>query len=252
MSSFQRVGFPSFFNSFSAGTSDRLLEELDQFFDNQFRMDMIEEQLLARGLRAEKVIQSMLDVPRHRFLPSSYTYSAYDDVSIPLGYQRSVHPPYLTALMMEAADIQPQDRVLEVGTGCGYTTALLSRFRPQQLISIEEVEEFVEDSVSLLKKLGFGEDERLAVMELADLSEGFPPAAPYDAVIVNPPIFNNLPPALFRQVAANGRLIAPIIHEDGLQTLSRFTRMGDDVWVEEILFEQRNPVHVNNNHEHDD
>lgn len=221
-----------------------VFEELDRVFDRDARMEMIEEQLISRGIKMEKLINSMLDIPRHRFMPSKFTFQAYDDQPIPLGYHRVTYPPGIVAMMIESADIQPTERVLEVGTGCGYTTALLSRFSPQQLISIDEVEEFIEESLYRLQHFGLRPGESFSILGSNDLTEGFAEAAPYDAIIVNPPVFRAPPRSLFEQLAYNGRLIAPVMKDDGIETLCRYTRLENDAWVEEVIFEQRNPSHI--------
>jgi protein-L-isoaspartate(D-aspartate) O-methyltransferase len=270
-------------------TSDTIPEsfsifDLDQLFDSSIRMDMIEEQLRTRGIRMERVIQSMLEIPRHRFLPSKFIMQSYDDLPIPLGYHRTVYQPYIVALMAESADIQPTDNVLEIGTGSGYNTAILSRLGGSKVTSLESIEELFEEAMMRLANLGLIEEEERAMVEdenreerkergishvhkaakqhhhplksnssnvsrvqlrhIEDLSSGYEEHAPYNVIVVNPPV-PDIPSSLFHQLAINGRLIAPMVRNNGIETLSRYTRLDGDTLIEEVILEQRNPYYVN-------
>jgi protein-L-isoaspartate(D-aspartate) O-methyltransferase len=227
-----------FLNSSSMASSLSMFDEMDRMFDAAFRMEVVDEQLRTRGIRRDRVLQSMFDVPRHRFLPSKFIMHAYDDEPLPIGYHRSVYQPYIVALMAEAAEIEPSDRILEIGTGCGYTTAVLSRLA-QNVFSLEEVDELCEEAEQRLRDLGF---QNIAVVH-CDGTEGYPDSAPYDAIIVNPAT-ESIPASLFQQLAAGGRLVAPMIREHGVETLSRFTRLQDDSLLEETILEQKNPWFV--------
>jgi protein-L-isoaspartate O-methyltransferase len=260
--------------------------DLDEFFDSSIRMDMIEEQLRTRGIRMERVIQSMVEIPRHRFLPSKFIMQSYDDLPIPLGYHRTVYQPYIVALMAESADIQPSDNVLEIGTGSGYSTAILSRLGGAKVTSLENIEELFEESMMRLMNLGIIEEEERAMAEdekrqenssshihkvakqhhhpqkagsgarvhlrhIEDLSSGYEEHAPYNVIMVNPPALD-IPSSLFHQLAINGRLIAPMIRNNGTETLSRYTRLDGDTLIEEVILEQRNPFYVQDMREEDE
>ena len=194
----------------------------------------------------DRVLNSIFEVPRHRFIPSKFISQSYSDETLPIGYNRSVYQPYIVALMAEAAEISPDDRILEIGTGCGYTTAVLSRLA-RDVISIEDIEELFEETVSRLQELGL---QNIAVIN-SNCTEGCPQHAPYNAIIVNPPA-EFVPPGIFHQLARGGRLVVPMLREGGIETLSRFTRLEDGSILEETILEQRNPFYVDLGEDNDD
>ena len=168
------------------------------------RNRMVESQLRQRGVHDERVLEAMSRVPRHQFVPERYRAQAYEDHPIPIGFGQTISQPYIVALMLEALSLQPTDRVLEVGTGSGYQTALLAELAAQ-VYSIERHAPLAENAASNLRSLGYS---KVAVL-VGDGSKGLPEQAPFDAIIVSAAA-PQLPAALFHQLAEGGRMIVPV------------------------------------------
>ena len=172
---------------------------------------MVESQLRARGVRDERVLAAMAKVPRHEFAPESYRDQAYEDHPLPIGEGQTISQPYIVAVMLEALELSPDDRVLEVGTGSGYLTALLAEL-VGEVISIERHAVLADAARDLLRHLGYANVKVI----VGDGSRGYPPAAPYDAIIVSAAA-PELPPALVAQLTEGGRMIVPVGAEDSQQ-----------------------------------
>jgi len=168
------------------------------------RERMVREQLAAAGIRNERVLAAMRRVPRHEFVPPELRDRAYDDGPLPIGHEQTISQPYIVALMTELADIQPGERVLEVGTGSGYQAAVLAELGAQ-VWTIEIVEALARSAESTLRRLGY-HDIRT---RQGDGWQGWPEAAPFDAILVTaaPP---HVPPALLAQLAPGGSLVIPV------------------------------------------
>jgi protein-L-isoaspartate(D-aspartate) O-methyltransferase len=165
---------------------------------------MVETQLRNRGIRDPRVLDAMLRVPRHEFVPASLIKAAYDDRPLPLGDAETISQPYMVAAMTEAARVQPGDKVLEVGTGSGYQAAILA-YLGGRVYSVERNPVLAETAHERLARLGFDGVEVI----VGDGSEGYPPAAPY-AVIMVTAAAPSVPPALLEQLAEEGRLLIPV------------------------------------------
>ncbi len=148
-------------------------------FLNQ-RIAMVELQLRSRGIRDERVLEAMQKVPRHEFVPESLRDDAYDDMPLPIGSGQTISQPYIVAAMLEALQLRAEDRVLEIGTGSGYLTALLADLAAE-VISIERHADLAERARELLARLGYS---NLQVI-VGDGSMGYPVAAPYAAIIAS-------------------------------------------------------------------
>jgi len=168
------------------------------------RLRMIELQLRERGIRDERVLAAMARVPRHEFTPQAFRHQAYEDHPVPIGEGQTISQPYIVALMLEALALTPTDRVLEVGTGSGYVTALLAELTAQ-VISLERHSVLADDARELLTRLGYNNVQVIA----ADGGQGFAASAPYDAIIVSAAAAE-VPPALVAQLAEGGRMIVPV------------------------------------------
>jgi protein-L-isoaspartate(D-aspartate) O-methyltransferase len=168
------------------------------------RIRMVESQLRQRGVHDERALEAMRRVPRHQFVPQRYQAQAYEDHPIPIGFGQTISQPYIVALMLEALSLQPSDRVLEVGTGSGYQTALLAELAAQ-VCSIERHAPLAENAASILRSLGY---TNVTVL-VGDGSKGLPEQAPFDAIIVSAAA-PKLPAALFHQLAEGGRMIVPV------------------------------------------
>lgn len=165
---------------------------------------MVEDQLRARGIRDPGVLAAMAEVPRHLFVPPERRAEAYADSPVPIGAGQTISQPYIVALMLEQLRLRPGLKVLEIGTGSGYQTALLAQMGVK-LFSIERVPELAERASERLERLGF----RNACLRVADGSLGWPEEAPFDRVIVTA-CSPRLPEALGDQLAEGGILVCPI------------------------------------------
>ena len=172
-------------------------------FVNQ-RIAMVELQLRSRGIRDEGVLDAMLRVPRHEFVPSSQQGDAYADMPLPIGSGQTISQPYIVAAMLEALEIGPQDRVFEIGTGSGYMTALLAELAVE-VFSIERHRELAERARGVLSTLGY---KNVQVI-VGDGSQGYPAAAPYGGIIASAAA-PGIPAALLEQLIEGGRMVIPV------------------------------------------
>jgi protein-L-isoaspartate(D-aspartate) O-methyltransferase len=175
------------------------------------RQRMVNEQLRARGITDERVLQAMARVPRHEFAPERYRDQAYEDHPLPITEGQTISQPYMVAIMLDALSLQPGDRVLEIGTGSGYVTALLAELTAE-VISIERHPALANSSGEILSRLGY----KNVKITVGDGSRGVPETAPYDAIIVSAAA-QQLPRELAEQLAEGGRLIIPVGGEDAQQ-----------------------------------
>jgi len=171
---------------------------------------MVESQLRARGIGDERVLAAFSHVPRHEFT-ERYRDQAYEDHPLPIGEGQTISQPYIVALMLESLALQPSDRVLEVGTGSGYATALLAELAGE-IVSIERHCTLADQARGLLGRLGY---VNINVI-VGDGSLGFSPAAPFNAILVSA-ASREVPAALVAQLAEGGRMIIPIGPEDSQQ-----------------------------------
>ena len=193
------------------------------------RNRMVDEQIVARGIADPAVLAALREGPREAFVPEAYRAEAYEDRPLPIGAGQTISQPYIVALMLEAAQIRPTDRVLEVGAGSGYATALASRIAAR-VYAIERVASLCERAWAQLEALGY---DTKVELRFGDGSVGWPDAAPFDAIIVSAGA-PALPDALRRQLVEGGRLVLPIGEPHG-QELVRVTRRGPDRFDEETL-----------------
>jgi protein-L-isoaspartate(D-aspartate) O-methyltransferase len=175
------------------------------------RQRMVDVQLRSRGIRDERVLDAMLRVPRHEFAPERFRDQAYDDHPLPIAEEQTISQPYIVAIMLQALRLKPSDRVLEVGTGSGYVTALLAELA-REVISIERHAGLADSARELLARLAYSNVRVIA----GDGSRGFAECAPYDAIIVSAAT-PQLPPELLEQLTEAGRLIIPVGSHDSQQ-----------------------------------
>lgn len=169
------------------------------------RQEMVDRQIAARGLRDRAVLKAMSDVPRHLFVDDVDPSAAYGDHPSPIGCGQTISQPYITALMLHMASVRPDSRVLEIGTGSGYQTAILASMGCR-VVSIDILPGFCRRASSRLADLGLS---GRVLLLAADGYEGWEPGSPYDSIIVSAaPAF--LPPALPAQLAEGGRLVLPV------------------------------------------
>jgi protein-L-isoaspartate(D-aspartate) O-methyltransferase len=189
---------------------------------------MVERQLRARGIGDIHVLAAMGEVPREAFVAEELRAFAYDDGPLPLGEEQTISQPYIVALMIEAADVAPGDRVLEVGAGSGYAAAVMSRIA-SEVVAIERHATLARAAAERVAALGY---DNLAVI-VGDGSLGLPDKAPYDAILVAAG-GDKVPEPLRRQLAIGGRLVVPVGGES-VQSLLCVTRTGTDEWTEHDL-----------------
>ncbi len=165
---------------------------------------MVDSQIKARGVRDLKVLDAMRKVPRHLFVPESLRNLAYADEPLPIGEGQTISQPYIVAYMTEALELQGSERVLEVGTGSGFQTAVLAEIAGE-VWTVEIVESLAVRARAVLESLGY----RKIRFRIGDGSKGWPEAAPFDAVIVTAAAAL-IPPALTEQLGPGGRMVVPV------------------------------------------
>lgn len=174
------------------------------------RASMVEQQLRARGFCDDDVLAVMLEMPRHEFIAPEYRQFAYDDRPVPIAAGQTISQPYMVAVMTEALALRGTEKVLEVGTGSGYQTAVLAKLAAR-VYTIEREHELVEGARTTLQRLGqagFLESGRIEFIE-GDGTEGYAPAAPYDGILVAAAA-PSVPPSLEEQLGEGGRLVIPV------------------------------------------
>lgn len=186
------------------------------------RRDMIEKQLVARGISSTRVLEAMQSVPRETFMPQAWRKEAYADRAAPIDCGQTISQPYMVALMTEALNLTGAERVLEIGTGSGYQTAVLSRLA-REVYSIERHADLSRQAEKALNQLGC---ENVYLM-VGDGAKGHPPAAPYDRIMITAAA-DQLPPALAEQLADGGWLVAPLGNDDH-QILQALHKRGDQM-----------------------
>jgi protein-L-isoaspartate(D-aspartate) O-methyltransferase len=165
---------------------------------------MVAAQLRARGIRDQRVLKVMEHVPRHQFTDPTYWEQAYEDHPLPIGHEQTISQPFIVALMLEALEIQPSDVVLEIGTGSGYTAALLAELAAH-VYSIERHPQLIQRAQQVLLELGY----RNVTMLLGDGSCGATAFASYNAILVSAAAAQ-VPMPLFEQLQEGGRMVIPV------------------------------------------
>jgi protein-L-isoaspartate(D-aspartate) O-methyltransferase len=183
------------------------------------RQEMVASQIAARGVKDERTLAAMRAVERHLFVPPESRAQAYEDHPLPIGHGQTISQPYIVAFMTEAAALRGGETVLEVGTGSGYQSAVLSEIAAR-VYSIEIVAPLAEASAALLKRLGRAN----VSVRAGDGYLGWPEAAPFDAILVTAAA-PRIPEPLKQQLKEGGRLVVPV--GDDWQELLVVTRRGE-------------------------
>lgn len=177
---------------------------IDQF--KKERLKMVEDQLRARGITDERVLEVMSEVPRHEFVPDHISQMAYLDRALPLGFEQTISQPYIVALMLQSLAVSSESRVLEIGTGSGYQTALLSALGAQ-VYTIESSEHRFHEAFEVLSHLGYSTGRVRGWC--GDGYQGWPQEAPFDRIIVTAAA-PEIPRELVRELKEGGRMVLPI------------------------------------------
>jgi len=185
------------------------------------RLAMVEMQIEARGVDDARVLGVMREVARHHFVPAEAIDQAYEDHPLRIGYEQTISQPYIVALMTALLRLEPDDTVLEIGTGSGYQAAILSRLA-KRVYSIEIVAPLGAAAAERLEKLGY---DNIDVM-IGDGYQGWPEHAPFDAIIVTAAP-ETVPPRLVEQLADGGRMVVPV--GDHYQELVLIEKKGDEI-----------------------
>lgn len=168
------------------------------------RREMVERQLHARGIRDARVLEAMLHVPRHNFVPEEFRAQAYEDHPLPIAKEQTISQPLIIAISLQALALAGSEIVLEVGTGSGYQTALLARLAGE-VYSVERHPELAETAQRTLSELGYNTLQ----VSVRDGSRGWSEHSPYDAILVSAAA-PSVPKSLIEQLAENGRMVIPV------------------------------------------
>ena len=203
-----------------------LTDRAVQSFAGQ-RRKMIEEQLVNRGVKDLRIMEAMNRIPRHLFVHESMQHKAYGDFPLPIGDNQTISQPYIVAAMTETLQLKKTDRVLEIGTGSGYQTALLAEMAGQ-VFTIERIRSLGMKSQKLLERLNYMN----IVFKVFDGTYGWPDQAPFDAILITAST-REIPKMLVDQLGESGRLIAPVGDLEQ-QNLTVLTREHDRITSQEI------------------
>jgi len=194
---------------------------------------MVERQLRWRGIKDERVLAAMQALPRQLFVPEQLRAFAYDDRPLPIGSGQTISQPYIVALMTELLELKPTNKVLEIGTGSGYQTAVLAQL-VAAVYSIEILPGLAEGAKNILAALGYKNIE----LKIGDGFFGWPEHAPFDAILLTAAA-PKIPELLWLQLREGGRLIMPLGEERQTQKLIRARKVAGEPMIEdfsEVLF----------------
>ncbi len=180
--------------------------------------------------RILRVIQSL---PRDRFVPASHKILAYEDIPLPIGYEQTISQPYIVAYMTEQLSVEQHHRVLEIGTGSGYQTAVLAELT-ESVYTIERIAQLSQRAVTVLHDLGYSTIHTA----VGNGRDGWPDEAPFDRIIVTA-ASRDIPPILLEQLAPEGRMVIPLGEADGVQYLYLFKKSKDGVVTQRRLLPVR-------------
>jgi protein-L-isoaspartate(D-aspartate) O-methyltransferase len=193
----------------------------------ELRASMVERQLRRRGISDERVLAAMGSVPREHFVPADVRRSAYSDSALPIGYEQTISQPWVVAAICQALALKGGEKVLEIGTGSGYSAAVLSKLA-EHVVSIERVPELGQWARQRLEELGIDNVEVI----VGDGSRGHPEGAPYDAIAVHA-ASPEAPHSMLAELATDGRLVVPIA-TGSADLLTAFIRESGDLRQETI------------------
>ena len=199
----------------------------EKYFDEK-RKEMVEYQIKLRGVEDPLVLKAMLKVKRHLFVPEDLRKEAYEDYPLPIGEDQTISQPYMVAIMTELLELKGDEKVLEIGTGSGYQTAILAEIA-KEVYSVERIKSLAERAKNILDKLGYSNIK----IKVGDGSEGWEEFSPYDAILVTAGA-PDVPEPLFEQLKEGGRLVIPVGGRFS-QTLVRVRKIKGKKKVEEFF-----------------
>ena len=168
------------------------------------REKMVEEQIKARGIKDKRVLEVFLEVPRHQFVPPELRKEAYNDYPLPIGEGQTISQPFMVALMTELLELKGREKVLEIGTGSGYQTAILAKLSTQ-VYTVERIDSLLKRAKEVLDRLGF----KNIFYKAGDGSEGWKEYSPFDRIIVTA-ASPEIPSPLLDQMEEKGKLVIPV------------------------------------------
>jgi len=195
---------------------------------SQNRLQMVAQQIKARGITDSKVLTVMETVPRHDFVPEKFRSRAYIDRPLPIGEGQTISQPYIVALMSASLKLTGTETVLEIGTGSGYQAAVLSGLAAQ-VVTMEIKPKLFETALQRLKDLAY---DNVSCF-LGDGYFGYPPKAPYDAIMITAAV-DHIPPDLLKQLKIGGRLVLPLGNPFSYQHLVLVTKQAQRYTVQQI------------------
>jgi protein-L-isoaspartate(D-aspartate) O-methyltransferase len=195
----------------------------------QLREEMVQRQLVKRGITDSSVLEAMRTVPRHLFVLKAYRHLAYADHPLPIEAQQTISQPYIVAKMTQSIDIKKGEKVLEIGTGSGYQAAVLAHLT-NKVYTIEIIEELAKKARETLIKLGYNQIH----VKWGDGHTGWKEEAPFDAIIITC-ASPQVPPRLFEQLKEGGRIILPLGNPLTSQTLTIITKVNGKPKTKRIL-----------------
>ncbi|MGD9200983.1 MAG: protein-L-isoaspartate(D-aspartate) O-methyltransferase [Chitinispirillia bacterium] len=193
------------------------------------RSQMVDEQIIDRGIHDKLTIQAMLTVKRHKFVPKKYLFRAYYDGPLSIGYGQTISQPYIVAYMTEVIEPKPDHKVLEIGTGSGYQAAVLAKI-VKKVYTVEIITKLGNIARKRLKNLGYTNIE----IKTGDGYHGWKEHAPFDAIVVTAAA-DFVPPPLVKQLKDGGKMIIPVGSPFLVQTLMLIEKKGDKVTTKNLL-----------------
>ena len=182
---------------------------------------MVEDQILKRGIEDSKILDVLKAIPRHKFVPKQFIESAYNDGPLPIGHGQTISQPFIVAFMTDNIKLEPNHKVLEVGTGSGYQAAVLSKLC-NEVFSIEIIDQLANESETRLKSLGY----KNITVRSGDGYKGWEEESPFDRIIVTAAP-ETIPEALIEQLIIGGIMILPVGRQNDIQHLWVITKKQD-------------------------
>ncbi len=211
--------------------SDPDFERLRQELIREIKQDVRETaESIGRDDFQEKVFQALASVPRHRFVPEEHRHQAYQNRPLPIGYGQTISQPYIVALMTDLLDLEPEETVLEVGTGSGYQAAVLAEL-VRKVVTVEIIPELAEQAAERFQRLGI---ENIHAVQ-GDGYYGFPEEAPFHAIMVTA-AGDHIPPPLIKQLEPGGRMVLPVGGPFMVQQLTLVRKdLNGEIHTEQLL-----------------